>query len=449
MRTPSLRRHLMVWVLGALSVGALILVLAAYLMSLGEINETLDDSLRQTALLLADRDLAGTFAVQAAASAVPYRDTESMLVAVARRLDGSLLFSSQPNLPLNFTTGPGATVQMANDVRWHVFTVVQPDRIVQAAQPSAARREVAAEAASKLLVPLFLLIAMIGALLVFALRRGLRPLGVVNEALGQRSETSLTAIALDGVPLEVLPLVRTLNDLLQRLETAFAAQRNFVADAAHELRSPVTALQLQVQLLERSTDPAEQALATAELSAGIARARRLIEQLLSLSRAVAADDTPASRPCEFVQLGELARAAVTRWSPDAERRRIDLGADVVAEASVAGDPRQLEMLLRNLVENALRYTPAGGVVDVVCSVMDGRPTLRVIDDGPGVPEAERERVFDRFYRSAGTQALAEAGSGLGLAIVKAIAGQHGAAVSLHNGRNGAGLEVRVSFPATG
>jgi two-component system OmpR family sensor kinase len=449
MKTPSLRRHLMVWVLGALSVGAPILVVAAYLMSLGEINEALDDSLRQTALLLADRDLAGTFPVQTATSAVPYGDTESMLVAVARRPDGSLLFSSQPDVPLNFATGPGATVQMANGVRWHVFTVVQPDRIVQAAQPSAARREVAAEAASRLLVPLFLLIAMIGALLVFALRRGLRPLGVVNEALGQRSETSLMAIALDGVPLEVVPLVRTLNDLLQRLETAFAAQRNFVADAAHELRSPVTALQLQVQLLERSTDPAEQALAVAELSAGIARARRLIDQLLSLSRAGAADDMPGSRPLECVQLGELARAAVTSWSLDAERRQIDLGADVEAEASVAGDPRQLEMLLRNLVENALRYTPAGGVVDVVCSVMDGRPTLRVIDDGPGVPEAERERVFDRFYRSARAQALAEAGSGLGLAIVKAIASQHGAAVSLHTGRSGTGLEVRVSFSAPG
>ena len=449
MKQPSLRRHLMVWVLGALSVGAPILVFAAYLMSLGEFNETLDDSLRQTALLLADRDLAGAFPAQSAASAVPYGDTESMLVAVARRPDGSLLFSSQPKVPLNFATAPGASVQMANGAQWHVFTVVQPDRIVQAAQPTATRREVAAEAASKLLVPLFLLIAMIGALLVFALRRGLRPLGVVNEALGQRSETSLMAIAVEGVPLEVLPLVRTMNDLLQRLATAFAAQRNFVADAAHELRSPVTALQLQVQLLERSTDPVEQALATAELSAGIVRARRLIEQLLSLSRAVAAGETQGSHPRERVGLGELARAAVTRWNPDAERRRIDLGAEVDAEASVAGDPRQLEMLLRNLVENALRYTAAGGVVDVVCTVMDGRPTLRVIDDGPGVPEAERARVFDRFYRSPGAQAQAAAGSGLGLAIMKAIADQHGAVVSLHTGREGTGLEVRVSFPAAG
>lgn len=449
MKSPSLRRYLMVWVLGALSVGAPILVLAAYLMSLGEINEALDDSLRQTALLLADRDLAGAFPAQAAASVVPYGDTESMLVAVARRPDGTLLFSSQPNVPLQFEPSPGASVQTANGAQWHVFTVVQTDRIVQAAQPTAARREVAAEAASQLLVPLFLLIAMIGALLVFALRRGLRPLGIVNEALGQRSETSLTAIAVAGVPLEVLPLVRTLNDLLQRLETAFSVQRNFVADAAHELRSPVTALQLQVQLLERSTDPAEQAQATAELSAGIARARRLIEQLLSLSRATAAGDTQGGLPRERVQLGELVRAAITRWSPDAERRRVDLGADVEVEAGVAGDPRQLEMLLRNLVENALRYTAAGGVVDVVCTVMDGRPTLRVIDDGPGVPEAERERVFDRFYRSAGAQALAEAGSGLGLAIVKAIADQHGAAVSLHTGRHGTGLEVRVRFPAPG
>jgi len=438
----------MIWVLGALAVGAPVLVVAVYLLSLGEINEALDDSLRQTALLLADRDLAGAFPTQVAASAVPYGDTESMLVAVARRPDGSLLFSSQPHLTLQFAALPGASVQAANGSQWHVFTVVQSDRIVQAAQPIAARRELAAEVASQLLLPLFVLIGMIGALLVFALRRGLRPLGVVNQSLGQRSETSLTPIDLHGVPLEVLPLVRTLNDLLRRLDAAFEAQRNFVADAAHELRSPVTALQLQVQLLERSTTAAEHAAATAELSAGIARARRLIEQLLSLSRAVGDGDGGGAAARESVRLGDLARAVVARWSPEAERRGIDLGAAIEVETTVVGHPAQLDSLLSNLVENALRYTPRDGVIDVVWAVIDGMPSLRVIDSGPGVPPAERARVFDRFYRGPHAMALAEAGSGLGLAIVKAIADRHGAMVSLHTGRDGKGLEVRVAFPAS-
>ena len=211
----------------------------------------------------------------------------------------------------------------------------------------------------------------------------------------------------------------------------------------------MTALQLQAQLLERAADPAERAAATAELSAGIGRVRRLIEQLLDLSRATAEDTTSGPGVRESVRLGGLAQAAVVRWSSDAERRQIDLGAAVEIESMVDADPLQLEILLNNLVENALRYTPAQGVVDVVASVIDAHPTLRVVDDGPGVPHDERARVFDRFYRSPRALALAEAGSGLGMAIVKAIADRHRAVVSLHGGRDGRGLEVRVSFAVPG
>ena len=447
MRQPSIRRRLMIWVLGALCLGAAILVFAAYLMTLGEIDEVLDGSLLQTALLLADRDLARALPAEPAASSVPSADAESMLVAIARRPDGSLLFSSQPEVALRFDATPGASVQRANDATWHVFTVVQADRIIQVAQPASVRREVAAESASQLLVPLFMLVVMIGALLVIALRRGMQPLRATSDALAQRSASSLTPLELHAVPLELLPLVRALNDLLHRLAAAFEAQRNFVANAAHELRSPVTALQLQVQVLERSRDPAERAEATTELSAGIGRARRLIEQLLHLSRAAADDSAGVAR--ETLRLGDLARSVVVRWSIEAERRQIDLGADVEHEASVDGDAAQLEILLSNLVENALRYTPRDGIIDVVAGLLEGAPTLRVIDNGPGIPEAERARVFDRFYRSPEALASAETGSGLGLAIVSAIAAKHRAIVSLHSGRDGAGLEVRVVFPAQG
>lgn len=445
MKPPSIARQLMVWVIGALCVGAPVLVLAAYLMSLGEIDEVLDDSLQQTALLLADRDLAGAFPTQPTTKPVPYGDTESMLVAIARRPDGTLLFTSQPEVDLRFEARPGASVQSAKGTDWHVFTVVQNDRVVQVAQPVAARHEVAAESASQLLLPLAVLIALIGGLLVVALRRGMKPLGAVNAALAERGETSLAPLGVHGVPVEVLPLVHTLNDLLHRLGAAFAAQREFVADAAHELRSPVTALQLQVQLLERSNDPAERHAATAELTAGIARTRHLIEQLLQLSRAAAERDEHSPLPHERVSLGDLARSVVVRWSAQAEQRRIDLGADIRGEVIVDGSPFQLEILLNNLVDNALRYTPVGGVVDVVVDTTDGAPTLRVIDNGPGVPQAERGRVFDRFYRSPQAEVLSEIGSGLGLAIVKAIADRHGAAVSLHAGRHGTGLEARVVF----
>lgn len=445
MRPPSILRQLMRWVLGALSVAALVLVLSAYWLTLGEVNEVLDDSLRQTALLLADRDLAGAFPTGPSARAVPYGDTESMLIAVARRLDGSLLFSSQPEIPLQFDAIAGATIQTARDVTWHVFTVVQSDRILQVAQPTAARFDVAAESASKLLVPLLALIAMVGLVLVFALRRGIRPLAILNDALTQRNETSFAPLEVDGVPEEVSPLVITLNDLLVRLGSVFDAQRNFIADAAHEFRSPMTALQLQLQLLERADGHVQRTEATADLAAGIARVRRLIEQLLYLSRTSV--DRDASTNTEAVSLGALARAIVVRCSSDAEARGIDLGANVETEVSLRGDNSELERMLGNLVENALRYVQRGGVVDVVVTVREGRPMLSLRDNGPGVPQADRERVFERFYRGANALGAAEAGSGLGMAIVRAIATRHGATVSLHTSPGGRGLEVRIVFPA--
>ena len=447
MKQPSIRRHLMIWVLGALSLASPLLVLAAYLLTLGEIDEVLDDSLRQTALLLADRDLMSALPGQPVVNAVPYADTESMLVAVARRPDGSLMFSSQPDLPLRFDATPGVSIQEAGDKRWHVFTVVQADRILQVAQPTAARHQVAAESASELLVPFFLLVGATSAFLILALRRGIRPLGMVNAALAQRGENSLAPLDTHTVPVEVLPLVRTLNDLLARLEIAFEAQRNFVADAAHELRSPVTALQLQVQLLTGSDDPIDRSAAVGELEAGIARARRLIEQLLNFSRASADEiwsDPATRRP---VSLGRLVEATVVRWNREAERRQIDLGASVQAESVIDGDPLQLEVLLNNLVENALRYTQRTGKVDVLAATVDGCPAIQVIDNGPGVEAAERSRIFDRFYRSPAAMACSEDGSGLGLSIVKAIADRHGASVSSHAGPGGSGLEVRITFPS--
>lgn len=454
MSAPSIRRLLMGWVLGALCIGAPMLAIAAYWLTLGEIDEVLNDSLKQTALLLADRDLRGAIVVGAGSMPPTLSDTESQLVAIARRTDGTLLFASSPELQLRFEPVPGLSVQRdAANAPWHVFTVVQVDRSVQVAQPTAVRRGSAAESASQLMVPLMALIALIGGLLVLALRRGLHPLAVANDALARRHAKSLEPLALSGVPLEVLPVVETLNDLLRRLADAFAAQRHFVADAAHELRSPVTALQLQVEILERSRDPAAQSLAMAELSAGIARSRRLIEQLLALSCAsdVDLDGSVGASPGEprrMVDLADLVRAAVTRWADEAERRGIDLGAQIEAEPRVPADPQQLEMLLRNLVENALRYTPRGGVIDVVAGFIDVAPALRVVDNGPGLPPAERDRAFDRFYRSPQAEASSEPGSGLGLAIVKSIAQRHGATASLHAGRGGVGLEARVVFNAS-
>ena len=446
MSRPSIRRRLVLWVLVVMGAGAPLLLVAAYLITLSEIDEVLDDSLRQTALLLADRDLALAQPGHPGLGAPVPDDTESKLVALARRPDGSLMFSSQPELDLSFWPTPGSSVQRLGDVVWHVFTVVQADRTLQVAQPASVRREGAAEAASQLLLPLALLFALVGGLVVAALQRGLLPLQTTSEAIAQRGANSLAPLADAEVPVELLPMVRTLNDLLRRVSTVLDAQRSFIADAAHELRSPVTALQLQLQILEQSRDAAERAEASAALAAGIARTTRLIEQLLDLSRTLEESRIEHAGALPAVRLDEVVRRVVTGLDDAAVRRRIDLGAGIDGELTVAGHATQLENLVRNLVDNALKYTPPGGVVDVLVGHVDGRPALRVVDSGPGIVPAERQRVFDRFYRSPDAVARGDVGSGLGLAIVRAIADRHGAEVSLHAGRDGTGLEVRVLFP---
>jgi two-component system OmpR family sensor kinase len=220
--------------------------------------------------------------------------------------------------------------------------------------------------------------------------------------------------------------------------------KNFVADAAHELRSPLAALKLQAQSVQRAPDNAARELALGRLTAGIERATRLVEQLLVLARHQASADVGAS--AQRVSLAEIARLAVADVVPSAQSRRIDVGVGSADESPVSGHPDALRILVRNLLDNAVKYSPEGATVDVGVAREDGRLVLSVEDSGPGIAQADRERVFDRFYRIAGTQA---SGSGLGLAIVRSIARLHGASLHLDQSPRLGGLRVQVRFPIAG
>jgi signal transduction histidine kinase len=443
----SIRRRLLVWVLGALTLGGAGLLGVAYLNLLHELHEVFDDSLKQVALAVAEHHRFDGRHSARQRDELPhlpsvFEEGAFDYVTLTWTRDGRLLSTSDRSVQLPFVGHTGLSRQhAATGETWYVYTLVDGDGVVQAAQRSSVRRLLAGGSATYLLVPLLLLIGVIGALIVLALRRGLQPLDRAAADAAARSAVSLEPIGVQGLPEEIHPLVRAIDGLMARLAVAFAAQRQFVADAAHELRSPVTALRLQLQLLERSADPAARGAATQELKSGIDRAQRLIEQLLQLSRVE--PDAPASRE-ETVDLGALAREVVGALSVKADHLGVDLGADSGPEGpTLRGDADQLRILLTNLVENALRHAPAGGgVVDVKAGVLEGRPALQVMDNGPGIPPAERERVFDRFYR--GEQGAGAQGSGLGLAIVKAIAQRHRAEVSLHEATGG-GLDVQVRF----
>jgi two-component system OmpR family sensor kinase/two-component system sensor histidine kinase QseC len=315
-----------------------------------------------------------------------------------------------------------------------------PSRVIQVSQPLAIRRKLAADAAYAAVLPLLLVAPFMAAAAWWLTALALRPLRRVAEDVRRRDEQSLQPLPAAGLPDEVAPLVASLNALLQRLGESLDTQRAFVADAAHELRSPLTALKLQLQLFERAGGEAQRAAAAAALAAGIERAARLVEQLLTLART---EPGAAGAALQRLDLSELVREAVADTVPLALERgtQVELFADTPVQ--VDGDRAALAALVRNLVDNAVRYSPRGVRVEVRVSQTGGAPTLQVDDAGPGVPPAERERVFDRFYRR---RLADEPGTGLGLAIVRGVAQRHGATVQLGDSALG-GLRVILRFRA--
>lgn len=443
----SIERTLLAWILSALALGSMLVALVTYLVTLEEMHEVFDADLKNVAEAVAAYHHAGPGSGSDVQVQLPERNDvpdDSEIVTLTWSPLGERVFASDPRVRLPFTRDDGLSRPVVAGEQWIVYTKVSGDGTAQAAQRMAARQEMAGESAATVFPPLIGLVLVVGGLLVFGLRRGLRPLDVAAQDVARRSAHALDPIHLNDAPREIAPLVESINGLIARLALAFSAQRRFLADAAHELRTPVTALRLQLQLLERSRDEAEQRQAMSDLGEGIRRSQHLIEQLLQVARAEP-DGEPMRR--EVVDLAQVARSVVSFLSTKADHLGLDLGADAPRAVPVVGDAVQLTVLLENLVENALRYTPAGGVVDVTVAVAEGQPTLRVTDSGPGIPMPERGRVFDRFYRCEAAQALSRdrSGSGLGLAIVKSIAERHGAAVRLKDPPSGKGLEVEVTF----
>src|SRR5260221_401918 len=296
-----------------------------------------------------------------------------------------------------------------------------------------------AAAAGPTLMPFAVARPLMGFLIWGRVGREVRFLESTAQAGAKRSPESLEPIGGERVPEEIQPLVGALNALLARLGGALAHQRQFIADAAHELRTPLTALRLQLQLAERARDEAEREKAHGMLREGIARAVHLVEQLLTLAR----QDPEASMasPAD-VDIAQLARAIVEAEETAASHKALALGASAAEPVVVRGDRAALRALIENLVDNALRYTPSGTVA-VRAYRQGGEGILEVEDSGPGIPEGERVRVFDRFYRG---EAAAQGGSGLGLAIVRRIAERHGGTVELLDPAAGRGLLARVKLP---
>jgi two-component system OmpR family sensor kinase len=430
----SIRKALLLWLCVGLSVGIAAVGTLVYFRAKEETNQIFDYQMQQLAASLPTQPFAP---VAPGRNAAP--DVARDIVIQIWDGRGLRIYHSHERMALPQRAELGFVTIQTDDGPWRVYSTQHGNTVVQVAQPLSARREVAADTALKTIKPLLLLFPFLGALVWLTVSAGLLPIGRVAREVQARDADSLAPIGAGALPQEIRPLTDALNDLLARLDHALNAQRAFVADAAHELRSPLTALKLQIQLAERAGDEAERSAAFAELRQGFERATRLVQQLLTLARQ---EPGAAEAAHETVDLNALARSVVSDLTPTAEEKGIDLGvSEAGADTGVEGDAEALRILLNNLVENAIRYTPQGGRVTVGVRRSADGPALTVEDSGPGIPPEDMDRVFDRFYRVPGTGV---SGSGLGLAIVRQVAERHGARVSLQNLQ--AGLLATVSFP---
>ena len=314
---------------------------------------------------------------------------------------------------------------------------------VQVAEKTSLRTDFARQLMLRMMVPQGILVILAALAVWLGVGLGLRALTSVRTEIENRSHVDLSPIRETNTPYEVRPLVRAMNDLLSRLSAALAAQQRFIADAAHQLRTPVAALKTQAELAVRQVRDGEAQATLQQLHTAADHAARLVNQLLTLARAEPGSHRSVMR--ERVNLAALARETTGEWVPRSLNRGIDLGFDDTStDATISADPFLVRELLNNLIDNAINYTPAGGHITVRVTTDDDKPSLEVEDNGSGIPEDERVRVFERFYRSAGGS---PEGCGLGLAIVREIAQGHGATATILSGANHRGTRVVIAFPS--
>lgn len=450
---PLLRRKLLVWLLVPLFVLLTIDAFVGYWIALGFSRSAHDRTLlelaREVAIYLREDEAGARLELPEEAKRLLFTDPVDSLSYQAVTPDGRTIagepIAAAPHhgtRPESFYNGelhglPVRVIEMrvAPDAAVH-----RPAAIVRVAETLQRRSEFAREILLSVIVPQVLLILIAGAVVWFGVVHGLRPLERLQGAIAARSHRDRSPLVAENVPGEVSPLLDAINELLARLDRVLTLQSRFIADAAHQLKTPIAALHAQYEVALRERDPASVREALRQLEPVLARMSRLVTQLLTLAR-----NDPIAAPAlrlEAVDLNTLGLEVATAWVPQALARKIDLGfEESPTPAVIRGDEARLHDLLDNLVDNAVRYSRAGGRITVRVRATP-RPALEVSDDGPGIPAAERDRVFERFHRVLGTS---QDGSGLGLAIAQEIARLHGAEIRHADDADGVGSTFTVTF----
>ena len=453
----SLRRKLLLWLLLPLLSLWLVGAVVAYFMAINFTNIAYDRALFDSTRSLAEQvrivdDVAVVELPRTALQILLSDEHDQVYFQIIGR-KGQLI-SGEADLPMP-PTRDRIGVPILHDGKLHgeklriasIYVIPMGELsgrtvLIQVAETLNKRHILAGEILTGMLAPQLGLIVLAALIVWYGIGRGLIPLSELQREIASRSHRDLSPLSEVAAPEEVQPLIHAINALMGRLDHALGSQQRFIADAAHQLRTPLAGLKAQTDLALRQSDPEGLHHALEQLSLSAGRTVRLINQMLALARV----EPGADKALELrrLDLAALARAISMEWVPQALRKMIDLGFEGDAEAWIEGDALRLKMLLDNLIDNALRYTPSGGKVTVQVVQSVGSVVLSVEDNGPGIPAEERSRVFERFYRVLGS---GEEGSGLGLAIVQEIAQLHGAKTELTEAGAQGGTLIRGVFPA--
>jgi two-component system sensor histidine kinase TctE len=457
--TRSLRRQLLLWLLALLIPLLVIGAVNSYFRAYHFSNLAYDRSLFRAALALADQVevVRGKVVVDLPQKALDLLEYDKDDWVYYRVTDPhGKTVTGEPGLPLpSIPPSPGEYLYYDARLGDKLVSVVafslplegtsaKGSALVQVAETKTKRDALASEIITAMMLPQLLIVLLAGIMVHYGVRRGLAPLDRLQHAIEQRSHRDLSAVPIANSPREVEPLLRAMNDLLQRLRESIAQQQRFAADASHQLRTPLAGLQTQAEMALRESDPARIHHALEWIHTSTVRLSHLVSQLLSLARV----EPGSGREVHMqpVNLVSLARETTAEWVSAALGRHIDLGFEAAKPSvHVNGDALMLHEMLANLLDNAIRYTPPHGTVTVTVSIQEDIARLIVEDNGTGIPASERNRVFERFHRLSDSTGE---GCGLGLAIVREIALAHQAEISVNDGLEGTGTRISITLPVT-
>jgi two-component system OmpR family sensor kinase len=431
----SLRKTALIWLTALLTLVGAVAVAISYRFAEAEADDLLDTLLHQIALNV-DPSIG-----EVTAPALAHNPEDALVIEVWNK-GGEKVQTSHPEIEIPRQTEVGFANIRAAGEDWRTYMSVDRTWTVQVSQRMTVRHEMARHAAVRAAAPILAVIPLSWLVVGWALGRILGRLTALARTVAERGTDSKEPIPLNEVPMELSPLVGAMNGLMARVQAALDQQRRFVADAAHELRTPLTALRLQIDNLkdENAGDSAKTHLF--DLDLGARRAAALVDQLLRIARYDAATEGPQR---ERIDLAALVMTCIADHVLLAEQKGVDIGVAEQQSGIVLGSPRELQTLFANLFNNAIRYTPTEGAIDISIRRLGDGMVVEIADTGCGIPNELMPRIFDRFVRGAPSEVE---GTGLGLAIVKAIADRHGIGVTLTNRQDRSGIIARVVFPAT-